>query len=179
MVGAGDGEGGGVSASMPRRVAEVIGACEHLQTATTRRTISNGATQVVKQCANCGRAVSAPLPHSSVPVVEALPEFDVSLLERSQARQREEWESRRAENDSARAARHDEYSAYLLTPQWMAKRLKALERDGYMCQGCLNARATEVHHTTYSHLGAELLFQLISLCSNCHEWLHAEDRSGA
>lgn len=163
--------------ALPRTAGEILAACSHLLTVTTRRTISNGSVQVVKQCTACGRAVGGALPHSSVPIVEALPAFDFALLDRGEASIRAHFAALRAQHAHERAERHTEYEAYLRTPEWQAKRRKALERDGHICQGCLTARATEVHHTTYSHLGAELMFQLISLCADCHEWLHSEDRS--
>lgn len=68
------------------------------------------------------------------------------------------------------------YTAYLSTPQWSAKREAALERDHYLCQACRRREATQVHHTTYKHVGNEPLFELVSLCEVCHDEITAMDR---
>ncbi len=70
------------------------------------------------------------------------------------------------------AGRQQSYADYLKSEQWQQLRLKVLQRDGFRCQGCLAARATEVHHKTYSHARREFCFELISLCDACHRRLH-------
>ncbi len=62
----------------------------------------------------------------------------------------------------------DRYQKYLLSNEWRDIRKLALERDRYICQIC-NKVAEEVHHLTYAHLGHEYLFELVSLCQDCHE----------
>jgi len=52
--------------------------------------------------------------------------------------------------------------------KWREKRRLVLERDGYRCQVWLQHVATEVHHTTYAHLGHEPLQDLLSRCRACH-----------
>jgi hypothetical protein len=61
-----------------------------------------------------------------------------------------------------------EHSEYLQTSKWKAIRQKVFIRDNFICQGCLEAPATEVHHLTYDHWKDELMFELISVCYNCH-----------
>ena len=70
--------------------------------------------------------------------------------------------------------RYEEYSNYLKTDNWKRIRKLVLERDQYLCQGCRTKKAVHVHHTTYDFLGDELLFQLISLCVDCHQKIHPE-----
>lgn len=65
-----------------------------------------------------------------------------------------------------------EYNIYLNSDVWKKKRDLVLNRDSYICQGCLEVKANHVHHNTYSNVGDELLFQLISLCQHCHSKLH-------
>lgn len=67
------------------------------------------------------------------------------------------------------------HQEYLKTPAWREKRKEVLERDGYMCQACLKRRASEVHHLTYDHFGDEPLFDLISVCRQCHEKISTID----
>jgi 5-methylcytosine-specific restriction endonuclease McrA len=72
------------------------------------------------------------------------------------------------------AARAQAYAEYLQSDVWREKRHQALERDEWTCQGCLERPATQVHHLTYDHVGAELLFELVSVCDDCHERAHEE-----
>lgn len=56
-------------------------------------------------------------------------------------------------------------------------RPKVFSRDNYTCQGCLEKKAQVVHHTTYDHIGKEFMFELISLCFECHERIHGKNNS--
>lgn len=64
------------------------------------------------------------------------------------------------------------YQKYLKSEQWQEKRKAVLQRDNYRCTGCGIVRATEVHHLTYAHKYDEFLFELTSLCSECHRKFH-------
>ena len=68
--------------------------------------------------------------------------------------------------------RQQSYQEYLKSPEWQARRLKVLQRDRHLCQGCLERPASEVHHITYRNLRREFCFELISLCTGCHRRLH-------
>jgi hypothetical protein len=61
------------------------------------------------------------------------------------------------------------YLRYLRSDAWREKRRLVLERDGYRCHLWQQHVATEVHHTTYAHLGHEPLEDLLSLCRACHQ----------
>lgn len=67
-----------------------------------------------------------------------------------------------------------QYNTYLKSDIWLSKRDLVLKRDNYICQGCLSAKSIHVHHTTYDNVFDELLFQLISLCLDCHSKLHPD-----
>jgi 5-methylcytosine-specific restriction endonuclease McrA len=62
-----------------------------------------------------------------------------------------------------------EHNNYLKSFAWKEKRDEVLRRDNYTCMSCLKARATQVHHLTYKHWRNEPLFELISVCDECHE----------
>lgn len=62
-----------------------------------------------------------------------------------------------------------QHAEYLLTPRWKHKCDLVKKRAGGLCEGCLEAPATEVHHLTYKHWRDELLFELVALCRDCHE----------
>ncbi len=60
------------------------------------------------------------------------------------------------------------YNDYIASDKWKAIRLKVLKRDNNLCQACLEAPAQDVHHITYANLGDELMFELLSVCRDCH-----------
>ena len=135
-----------------------------------KRTLSNGVVHWGFQCDTCGKWTSR---KKETFDQEPDEEFDESIGNRY-------WEERRqavvAEQRARDQAWWDCYNAYLQSPRWQSKRAEILKRDNYICQGCLGYRgvATQVHHLTYSHVGNELAFELISLCDECHEQFHNE-----
>jgi 5-methylcytosine-specific restriction endonuclease McrA len=74
-------------------------------------------------------------------------------------------------------AKSDFYKRYMNSPGWKHKRLQTLKRDGYLCQACLKATATEVHHKSYLHFSHEPLFDLVSVCGPCHAFLTKYDHA--
>lgn len=140
--------------------------CQHQHTELRARTIRGGSKQYVRQCLFCGEPVGNPQKQNG----EVAP-FDEELRESYSDRRREVMDVARREKRTEWWAH---YREYLASDAWSELRVKVLERDNYRCQGCLDAMATEVHHTTYAHFGAEFAFELLSLCRPCHERFHAE-----
>ena len=70
----------------------------------------------------------------------------------------------------------DNYERYMDSEDWKKRRAKVLQRDQFTCQACLNREADQVHHISYKHGYAAPLFELISLCTVCHEHLHELER---
>jgi predicted HNH restriction endonuclease len=64
------------------------------------------------------------------------------------------------------------YVAYIKSPQWKEKRLRALKTWGNVCQMCDSNDRIEVHHKTYDRLGKELMTDLMIVCHSCHEKIH-------
>lgn len=69
------------------------------------------------------------------------------------------------------------HNDYLNSVQWKEKRDQVLKRDNYLCQACRKNRATQVHHLSYDHWMHEPLFELVSICQNCHERITEMDRN--
>lgn len=65
-----------------------------------------------------------------------------------------------------------DYQEYLEGPEWQRIRDKVLARANNVCEGCLEAPATQVHHATYDNIYDELAFQLLAVCRSCHEKVH-------
>jgi len=64
------------------------------------------------------------------------------------------------------------YSKYLESDNWEEKRQKVLKRANFVCESCLDAKATQVHHKTYEHVGEEPLYELVAVCKSCHDGIH-------
>lgn len=85
-------------------------------------------------------------------------------------------EKQQAEREADRVAQNERwwawYNAYLSSEAWRDRRRKVLSRANGRCEGCLDRTATQVHHTTYAHVGNEPLWELRAICDTCHEALH-------
>lgn len=151
--------------------------CEHPETEIRYQEDSLGRRQYFRQCLKCGRFTTSALPHKDMhPHNVYFPPVDLSLQvawwKRRQIRSRELTAELR--NERQQEWQRD-YEEHLQSAEWQTKREMVFERDRQMCQarlpGC-RGRATEVHHKSYAHLGNEPLWDLESVCSNCHRALH-------
>jgi 5-methylcytosine-specific restriction endonuclease McrA len=65
------------------------------------------------------------------------------------------------------------YKRWLNSPVYKKLiRAKVLKRDNYTCQMCGATDKLQVHHKTYFWLGGEWLWNLITLCVDCHIEIH-------
>lgn len=152
--------------------------CKHDRSELRKRIFPNGGVQYVKQCLVCGYAISNPIAKDKIQEIDNVKEFDNELKELWDGLQNKLYKERREkiQNEKEREKEIFDkwYSEYLLSQEWQAIRDKILKRDNYICQGCLKNEAILVHHLTYAHVGEELLFELISLCEECHKKCHKE-----
>lgn len=127
--------------------------------------------QVWRQCLSCGASIGTAIKHATLSQSElsSLEVWDETLAKTRSELFSQAYEMRKQEKDAAWWAW---YEAYLNSPAWKVKRDAALKRDHYHCQGCLEKPATQVHHLTYRHVGNELLFELTSVCNECHGAAH-------
>jgi len=73
--------------------------------------------------------------------------------------------------------RQIQHREYLQSPLWKSIRAKAIEHYGEVCGKCGN-HGNDVHHLTYDRVGGEeLLEDLQVLCRECHEAIHAMERT--
>jgi 5-methylcytosine-specific restriction endonuclease McrA len=61
------------------------------------------------------------------------------------------------------------YNLYLASPEWNSKKIRVRARDYGRCQLCNSDRFLDIHHLTYNRVGDEALFDLVTLCRNCHD----------
>ncbi len=71
-----------------------------------------------------------------------------------------------------------EYSNYLNSNAWKAKRQQRLAISGYRCAACTNDRAIHVHHLTYARIFNEDMADLMPLCERHHQIAEQLIRSG-
>lgn len=138
-----------------------------------RHVIASGFTHYKFECQICGRRGHPISKHD--PIRTALttdpPYVNPEIAERY-------WIEVEKERAKVSDSRHDEYTKYLDSPKWRAKRKLVIARDQHQCQakldGCTNA-AEHVHHLTYDHLFNEPLFELVAVCRSCHNKIHGRE----
>ena len=78
-------------------------------------------------------------------------------------------------NTSTTYDQRQEKQVYMRSDTWNKLRKSVLKRDNYSCQGCnIEDVSLEVHHITYKRLYKERKSDLVSLCRNCHQEIHAK-----
>ncbi len=107
-----------------------------------------------------------------------------TALKRAKEKERYEAESKERQRQQEELKRQwwEAHDAYLNTTTWFHKRHLVLKRDGGICQGCGKTQARQIHHLSYPKggclpgsaewIGREKLFDLVSVCSSCHDDLH-------
>jgi 5-methylcytosine-specific restriction endonuclease McrA len=125
------------------------------------------------QCLTCGDTTRIPKDKVTNP-----DSFDIKLVDEEL---RDKWWKARDNYRSQLYREHeikekkewfDWYDTYLKSPMWAKKRAVVLKRANYICEGCLEKPATQVHHLTYKHVGNEMLFDLVAICDDCHRIIH-------
>jgi hypothetical protein len=162
-----------------------IGECCDLPAPKPVKLITSAGTiQVRNQCQNCGDVGANSLGGYSKEQRETLPALDQGKREARHHKWGEVttafWNkvSEKRANRQALGKQQwmHQYNAYLNSPTWKAKRLLVLKRDNYLCQCCLDAYATQVHHKSYQFVdlkGNEPAFDLVAICVPCHEKIEA------
>lgn len=121
------------------------------------------------QCVACGNTTGQALSQKEHPHWREYPLFD--------AKQYEQWHADRvAEHYDEKAKRSEQYAEWLKTsPEWAVLRKRVLARENYLCEACLERKATVVHHPMhYSHGVLPPAYHLTALCQPCHERMHTE-----
>jgi len=149
--------------------------CEHPDTAFRWKLNSLGHRFYVRQCVLCGRSIGGAVAFATVRTETGgrePPPFD-NRLHDEQLRLRVQ-----ASSDAAALSHRDwweRYELYLQSDAWREKRRLVFERANFLCEGCRQRPAVEVHHLTYAHVGNELLFELVAVCQPCHDQLHDDE----
>jgi 5-methylcytosine-specific restriction endonuclease McrA len=151
-------------------VNDLYPQCRHEHTEIRYKVISGGRKQVATQCLDCGINVDGRwLPQTGLDMASLKPWDETIALNY----QRATASQRNATLYQERLRRHEEYERYICSSDnWQAVRTKVMKRDAYLCQGCLENAATDVHHLSYTHLFDEVMFNLVAVCRDCHKKIH-------
>lgn len=68
------------------------------------------------------------------------------------------------------------YNAYMVSPEWAARREEALRLADHRCRVCNSRNGLEVHHRSYANFGNEPQTDLTVLCGYCHDIFHEYGR---
>jgi 5-methylcytosine-specific restriction endonuclease McrA len=150
-------------------IADIEFDCKCTNQVFVKYTKTNGIAEARKQCTTCGKGIAVKKSESPVPI-ESLPEFNKETRDRWYEARRKRMQQIYEQEKSAKDQEWQLlYSEYMVSDEWRERRQKVLVRDKWTCQSCLKARATQVHHLTYKHVFQEPLFDLISVCFDCHQ----------
>lgn len=142
--------------------------------------ISGGGVQYKTICKKCGYSMTEAIAHDLLTDTEKQNAYKTTS-ERLQVARDAFLSTKYARPSEGQTAawRTWYFNEYLHSDEWYAKRDARLERDKYVCQGCIKPipnQATQVHHSTYDRVDIgdahELMIDLISLCNDCHERIH-------
>ena len=156
----------------------MIECCENKNVQLFRVEQSNKSIIVKNCCSNCYQRYDS--------IKKTIEHNNLILLTKDflDSKDEERREIRSNNFKLEREAEHKEwlqlYSNYLNSDEWFIKRAKVLRRDNFLCQNCLINNASQVHHTTYKGVDVynsiynEALWDLKSVCKECHEKLHED-----
>lgn len=150
--------------------------CAHLNTSPRRKwkNVKGKAQPYFRfQCIDCGKAVSSQLPYAFVEGFiaggQTVEEWDHGAEDRQAEQAMEFYQHVRDEN---RASWWRQYERHLSSNKWQKTRIQVFRRAYWTCECCHKARATQVHHLSYEHVGCENLSELLAVCVACHDEIH-------
>lgn len=150
--------------------------CQDPNIIIVKKSYDGNTIYAYEQCSSCGFKVRGPISQKGLDV-NSLLSFNIELGENLSREIYEEYHEALAELDDLKKSNFfSKYEKYLNSSVWKSKRERVLRRDNYLCQACLQKDATEVHHLTYKHVFDEPLFELTSVCKNCHEKITKMDK---
>lgn len=154
--------------------------CEHENSMVfVKKEMSNGVFMLKKQCSFCGHVDTQNLKHSLVKDINKVKDLDEFLAdmrdsykeserrrlwEEGKTEKQKEWEKQQKKNKIA-------YDKYLISKEWRIRRDKIFERDSGRCVLC-HKQGHHVHHMTYRNIFNEDKRDLITVCTECHEYIH-------
>lgn len=145
--------------------------CQHIVRKKIHYISETGHESLRDQCTNCGYVFPNQLSRKKYTGV--VNPFDSELYQQYNDHCNEYQKFIQEANLILKNRWFDAHDEYLRSVEWRTIRDKVLARDKFLCQSCLENRATQVHHLTYENWKKEHAFELISICETCHTRIHA------
>ena len=147
--------------------------CENHNVEFVKQLNTAGNYFVKKQCLFCGETESAAVKFDKIggkDKIKSLPDFDQEFYEHYlEIKRLKYYDEQKEKRKQDRLEWLETSKPYYNSEIWKIKREFVLKRDNYLCQACLTNKANQVHHLTYKHFGNEPLFELTSVCKQCHD----------
>jgi hypothetical protein len=148
-------------------------ACEHQHRELRARLTADKRPSYYRQCVHCGhagQAVSAQIAKKEA-AGNSIPIFDYEAEEKRHKAKSDEYSYVSLQLNQEFRLLHEDY---LRSAQWQEKRIQVLQRANGICEICELNEATDIHHNSYDHFGAEPLEDLDAVCTFCHKVLHGK-----
>jgi len=138
-----------------------------------RMETDGGSVQYKLQCTVCGKPGNA-IAYAQITAAQrmAAPPYNRTLREQFY---QEQADRRQQQRRTGTDAWLEWYTQYLQSDIWQGKRNLVFRRAGRVCEACGITMATNIHHLTYAHVGAEPLFDLAAVCQSCHDEIHGKE----
>jgi hypothetical protein len=150
--------------------------CAHLNTSPRRKwkNVKGKALPYFKfQCLDCCKAMSSQLSFALIEgfiaAGQAVEDWDPEAEDRYAEQAMSFYQHVR---DEGRASWWRQYERHLSSDKWQQTRRLVFQRARWTCEWCHEARATQVHHLSYEHVGCENLAELLAVCVACHDGIH-------
>jgi len=153
-----------------------LASCDEERAVLVWGTARGGLKQIRLACYRCGKAFSQALSQADHPACDEYPELSFEdQAEWASTQRRRLWEANETKRDAEEAAFLEKgralREAEARTPEGRHFRERVLKRDGGLCQCCLSAEATELHHRLY-YDGTRYIvpaWDVVAICRPCHE----------
>jgi hypothetical protein len=156
-------------------------ACEHSRKEFRRFKYEQGGKikyHKACQCLDCGQRIKSMnggvwWPAEDDENIGRLPDFDLVLLDKcNREEQSKKVLAYREEITIQKRLFHERHEEVLQSAEWQKRRELIFKRCNNVCECCLNAPATQVHHENYDTLGSEIMWHLRGVCRDCHMRIH-------
>jgi hypothetical protein len=151
--------------------------CQHANVEMAQVKYRNLSLHVRRVCVECGAfkgdTIKRENEHSDLQIIDQ-ESIRAAYDKRMQGRREEIIQKHVRLQRRREAGFQIEYISYLGSPDWKQRRERVLKRANFICEGCLEKRATVVHHLNYKSIYSEMLFDLVGLCKECHAKCHLD-----
>jgi hypothetical protein len=154
-----------------------INDCENHKMVYVNKIMTNNSNRIIKQCIICGsydykaEKISKALDFWSVTNIFEIPLFDENKYIIFENKRENFYIKKRQEKSDFFESNKNKYLDYLKSKEWIQKRNLIMQKYKNKCVLCFSP-AEVVHHLHYRNIYNEDFRDLISLCKDCHSYIH-------